>query len=374
MGKHKRRKSTSEIEIDGIEMLGNGVVKNTKTEKKQRIGFGRNVVKNNKTVVMEKRCTDVTPRFLTKIQREESANKLKEAKKIAKRVANEEKRRDKLAGSEVKRVETRAGKRWHELNASFPWLKFALVALVLILPWHEATMMREARDIEGAQYGEVALVTPPKAAVSVQERDLTGKKLVALTFDDGPSAGTTGRLLDILREKQVKATFFVVGTMAQQAPELVKREEQEGHEVASHTLAHNNLARMSSDAIKGEQAAFEGAMNEILGRRMELMRPPYGSVNDTVRSTVEQPMIMWSVDPQDWKDRNAGTVRSRVRAATYDGAIVLMHDIHASTVDAVAGIIDDLRADGYEFLTVSELAEVRGVKMENGVTYGSFRP
>ena len=180
MGKHKRRKSTSEIKIDGIEMLGNGVVKNTKTDKKQRIGFGRNVVKNNKTVVMEKRCTDVTPRFLTKIQREESANKLKEAKKIAKRVANEEKRRDKLAGSEVKRVETRAGKRWHELNASFPWLKFALVALVLILPWHEATMMREARDIEGAQYGEVALVTPPKAAVSVQERDLTGKKLVAL--------------------------------------------------------------------------------------------------------------------------------------------------------------------------------------------------
>ena len=85
-------------------------------------------------------------------------------------------------------------------------------------------------------------------------------------------------------------------------------------------------------------------------------------------------MIMWSVDPQDWKDRNTGTVRSRVRAATYDGAIVLMHDIHASTVDAVAGIIDDLRADGYEFLTVSELAEVRGVKMENGVTYGSFRP
>ena len=374
MGKHKRRKSTSEIEIDGIEMLGNGVVKNTKTEKKQRIGFGRNVVKNNKTVVMEKRCTDVTPRFLTKIQREESAKKLKEAKKIAKRVANEEKRCDKLAGSEVKRVGARAGRRWHKLNASFPWLKFALVALVLILPWHEATMMREARDIEGAQYGEVALVTPPKAAVSVHECDLTGKKLVALTFDDGPSASTTGRLLDILREKQVKATFFVVGTMAQQAPELVKREEQEGHEVASHTLAHNNLARMSSDAIKGEQAEFEGVMNEILGRRVELMRPPYGSVNGTVRSTMEQPMIMWSVDPQDWKDRDAGTVRSRVRAATYDGAIVLMHDIHASTVDAVAGIIDDLRADGYEFLTVSELAEVRGVKMENGVTYGSFRP
>ncbi len=350
MGKRKLKKVTSEIEIDGREF----------------------VVKNTETGVMKRR-TDITPRYLTKIQREESAQKLREAKNVAKEVAKHEKERargpEQFSSGRGERRGVGIGRFWQELNASFPWLKFALAVLLVVLPWHEAAMMREARDVEVAQYGVLGLAVPPAPT-----RDLTGKKLVALTFDDGPSSSTTGRLLDILRDKQVKATFFVVGTMAQQAPELVKREEAEGHEVASHTLAHHNLARMSSDAIKSETTVYNEIMQKILGKVPAITRPPYGAMSGAVRTGANQPLILWSVDPEDWKDRKAEIVRERVKTATYDGAIVLMHDIHASTVDAVAGIIDDLRGEGYEFLTVSELAEVRGVDLENGVTYGSFRP
>lgn len=201
----------------------------------------------------------------------------------------------------------------------------------------------------------------------------TGRKVVALTFDDGPSASTTGRLLDILAAKQVKVTFFVLGNMAQKSPEIVKRQVAEGHEVESHTLSHQNLVKLSGTAIQGEIGGADDILRGITGSPAKLVRPPYGSINDTVRANVGKPMILWTVDPEDWKYRNAATVRANVVSKTFDGAIVLMHDIHGTTVDAVGAIIDDLRTAGYEFLTVSEMAAERGVVMQNGVAYGSFR-
>ena len=202
----------------------------------------------------------------------------------------------------------------------------------------------------------------------------TGRKLVALTFDDGPSSVTTGRLLDILKAKGVKATFFVVGNMARKAPELVRREEAEGHEVGSHSVAHQNLSKFGVASLQNDVAEMDRIFMEILGRKVAIMRPPYGAVSTVMRSSLGKPMINWAVDPLDWKYKNAATVRQNVVSATFDGAVVLMHDIHATTVDAVANIIDDLRARGYEFLTVSELAAARGVSLANGVVYYHFKP
>lgn len=201
-----------------------------------------------------------------------------------------------------------------------------------------------------------------------------GKKLVALTFDDGPSTATTGRLLDILKAKGVKATFFVVGSMAIRAPELLKREAAEGHEVGGHSAFHQDLSKVSAADLQADVANMDQIFNDVIGHKMEIMRPPYGAVSDVMRNYLGRPMIYWSVDPLDWKYRNAATVRANVVGSTFDGAIVLMHDIHSSTVDAVAGIIDDLRAQGYEFLTVSELAAARGVGLTSGAVYYSFKP
>lgn len=199
-----------------------------------------------------------------------------------------------------------------------------------------------------------------------------GSKLIALTFDDGPSAATTPRLLDTLQSKGVKATFFVLGTMAQRAPDVLKREQAEGHEVASHTPYHNQLTTLTAAQVRAEALEMDRIFTEILGTVPPFTRPPYGSFNATVGEALGQPMVLWSIDPRDWQDRNASIVCSRVVSAARDGAIILVHDIHATTVDAVPCIIDSLRAQGYEFLTISELAAAKDVPLVNGQAYYSF--
>lgn len=259
----------------------------------------------------------------------------------------------------------------HEINLQYPWLKVALACLMIILPLNEAAQAAKVEEAPSSTMAVALQLTAPRKAAQ-KKRDLAGKKLVALTFDDGPSAATTPRLLDILREKQVPATFFVVGMMAERAPEVLKRERAEGHEIASHSTSHRSLATMSIEEIRADTRWMSEMSKRIAGEEVELVRPPYGAINDTVRNAAQQPMILWSVDPRDWRDKDAETVRTRVREGVYDGAIILLHDIHATSVDAVPEIIDDLRAEGYEFVTVSELAEARGVKLEAGKVYRGF--
>ncbi len=296
------------------------------------------------------------------------------------------------------------GQKLHRINVRLPWLK---IVLLVLLAGSAAVGMEEflrhsvkpavvtttgvendmaeigelkAEQLEGEVREDLAEVAKPVEVdmsvvpIPYEVPDYTGKKLIALTFDDGPSSITTSRLLDILRERGVKATFFVLGNMAQRSPELLKREVAEGHEVGSHTMTHRNLARATVQEISWENEQMNNIFVQILGVAPGIMRPPYGAITDTVRSTVAQPMVIWTIDPEDWKYKDAVAVRSKVVNAAFDGAIILVHDIHASTIDAIPGIIDDLRAQGYEFLTVSDLAKVRGVTLERGWTYGSFRP
>lgn len=262
--------------------------------------------------------------------------------------------------------------RWRRLNRELPWLKFAVLSAAVVLGLWLGVGCWQEIDETGVEasggYAALAVVVP----VTKRGQDLEGKKLVALTFDDGPSAATTGRLLDILAEKGVRATFFVLGPRAEQNPDLLRRQVAE-HEVGSHTMGHIDMTKMSTEAVRADTEQMRGII-EAAGGKLELVRPPYGSVGAAAREGTGTPLMLWTVDPEDWRVREAATVRQRVVGAAFDGAIILMHDIYDSTVEAVGGIIDDLRAQGYEFLTVSELAEVRGVEMVNGVTYGSFRP
>lgn len=217
-------------------------------------------------------------------------------------------------------------------------------------------------------------VTPiaPRPGNEADPEVTPGSKVIALTFDDGPSAATTPRLLDILQGRGVKATFFVLGTMAQRAPGILQREAAEGHEVASHTPYHNQLTNLTPAQVRAEAVEMDRIFTEILGAVPPFTRPPYGSFNAAVGEALGQPMVLWSIDPRDWADRNASVVCSRVVGAAKDGAIILVHDIHATTVDAVPCIIDTLRAQGYEFLTVSELAAAKDVPLVSGAAYYNF--
>lgn len=239
----------------------------------------------------------------------------------------------------------------------------------------EQCRQEDAVEVEQRRQEELALEKEQRAA-QIAAATAEGRPLVALTFDDGPSGATTPRLLDILKEKNVKATFFVLGGTLSARPDISQRAEAEGHEVESHTMTHRNLEKATIGEVQWEVASMNQLFQEKLGHAPRLTRPPYG--NGIRRAEVTQnigtPMIYWSVDTEDWKSRDAAAVQERIRQDTYDGAIVLMHDIYPSTVDAVAGAIDELRTRGYEFVTVEELAKARGVTMANGVTYFNFRP
>jgi peptidoglycan/xylan/chitin deacetylase (PgdA/CDA1 family) len=182
---------------------------------------------------------------------------------------------------------------------------------------------------------------------------------IAITFDDGPHATNTPRLLGMLAQRRIKATFFMVGQCAAEFPDIVKRIAAEGHEVANHSWSHPNLAKMSEEAVRLQLQRTQEAIGQACGITPKVMRPPYGSITDRQRQWITGDLglkiIMWSVDPLDWKNRNAASVARRILAETRPGSIVLAHDIHATTVDAMPEVFDTLLARGFKFVTVSEL-------------------
>lgn len=198
------------------------------------------------------------------------------------------------------------------------------------------------------------------------------KKMVALTFDDGPSPYTP-LVLDTLEKYNAVATFFVVGNRCSTYSSYLKREYALGCEIGTHTYDHAWLNRLSADGVKEEIKKGSDAIIREIGVAPTLMRPPGGCVNDTVRENVGLPMIMWSVDTRDWETRSTPTTITRVVDGAYDGAIILIHDLHQSTAIASQTFIPKLIENGYQLVTVSEMAELRGVTMEAGQSYNSFR-
>lgn len=267
-------------------------------------------------------------------------------------------------------MNTRGRSFFRRIDIRFPWLKLAVVTIIGILAILDLLDLTVSKATD--PYDKIK-IAPMVHHVRIK-RDITGKKLVALTFDDGPSSATTPRLLDILYEKDAPATFFMLGKMARANPDIVKRIEKEGHVVASHTMYHQNLVRIPVKAAKDDIAESKAVFNDILGHGPTFTRPPYGNTNNTVRDNVGTPIILWSVDTLDWKSKNTDEILAVTKEQIHDGAIILMHDIYDTTVDAVSVIIDELRKDGYEFVTVSELAKLRNVNLSNGSIYYNFRP
>lgn len=182
---------------------------------------------------------------------------------------------------------------------------------------------------------------------------------IAMTFDDGPEPKLTPKLLDILKEKGIKATFFVVGQNAAAYPEILKRAVAEGHEIANHSWSHPNFGKMSDPAVNQELQKTHDAIFQATGIKPKLLRPPYGSITKHEREWIHDKfsykIILWDVDPLDWKFRNANHVETEILKQTRPGSIILSHDIHASTVEAMPATLSELQAKGYKFVTVSEL-------------------
>ena len=198
------------------------------------------------------------------------------------------------------------------------------------------------------------------------------KPMIALTFDDGPGA-EAGRILDVLEKYNARATFFMVGPMVNRYPETVKRISDLNCELGNHSTNHPKLTKLDAAGIKKEiQTTTDAIVKATGGKGPTVMRPPFGAVNETVKQTVGFPIIMWSVDTLDWKTRNTQKTIDNVLANAKDASVVLMHDIHKPSVDAAVQLIPKLIEKGYQLVTVSELAEARGIDLQNGVKYSQF--
>jgi peptidoglycan-N-acetylglucosamine deacetylase len=215
---------------------------------------------------------------------------------------------------------------------------------------------------------EPALPTPRETQARAKEPKITFNSVhvdgpyIAMTFDDGPSATLTPKLLDILAAHHIKATFFVLGENVAEHPEIVARAAQEGHEIASHSWSHPNFAKMSLERVRSQLQRTDDAIKNATGKRPTLFRPPYGSITEREKHGIHDEfgydIILWDVDPLDWKRPGPAVVRGRILKETRPGSIVLSHDIHPGTIEAMPSTLDELEAKGFKFVTVSELIDM----------------
>ncbi|WP_326716563.1 polysaccharide deacetylase family protein [Vagococcus jeotgali] len=181
------------------------------------------------------------------------------------------------------------------------------------------------------------------------------RKLVALTFDDGPNDGSSVQILDTLKKHDVKATFFVLGNMVENYPDTLKRIADEGHEIGNHSYDHSDLSTLDQASVKKQIDVTNDAVEKITGKRPTMLRPPYGAYNETVTNATDMDIALWNVDTLDWQSRNSDAILGQVKAQPFTQAVVLMHDIHDTSADALENVILYYKDQGYTFVPASEL-------------------
>lgn len=181
------------------------------------------------------------------------------------------------------------------------------------------------------------------------------KPKIAITFDDGPHPKFTPQLLDGLKKREVKASFFVIGNLVEKNPDIIKRQKEEGHLIGNHTYNHVDIGKLSDEKAKEEIQKTSKAIREITGEETEFVRPPFGIWQKKLEQEMQMLPVLWSVDPLDWTTENADEIVNKVVTKVKENDIILLHDCYQSSVDAALRIIDMLKKEGYEFVTVDEM-------------------
>lgn len=187
-----------------------------------------------------------------------------------------------------------------------------------------------------------------------EETDLSEKK-IAITFDDGPHPVYTEELLEGLKERGVRATFFVLGEKAKEHPEIIRQMEEDGHIIGNHTYTHIQLRKSNREKFRDELVLTNEVISGITGEEVQYVRPPYGTWDKKLEEELNMFPVLWNVDPNDWCTGNADKVTRRIVDKAKENSIILLHDCYQSSVDAALASIDILTEEGYEFVTVEEL-------------------
>lgn len=252
----------------------------------------------------------------------------------------------------------------------------AAVVLVLVLIGIKVASTVQSRNEQKRaeealnQQQEKMVETPPVEEPTPPPTPVPKDKAVALTFDDGPSRDNDGKIIETLQANGAHATFFVLGNRARVDGDIMQMITGAGCEIASHSWDHPQLSKIKWEKVKSQLKRTDDIVAKLLnGYQITLLRPPYGSISKTMRKKIDKPMILWSLDTLDWKTRNAKKIFNRVKKEVKDGDIILMHDIHPETAEALTKIVPWLSEQGYDMLTVSELMERKGKKLEAGKAY-----
>lgn len=250
-------------------------------------------------------------------------------------------------------------------NATKPiWINFANYSLTdhtLTIYYDSGTLSKNIKAIKAVHIplSSINSILAQPYKVKVKKTVKKPTKVVALTFDDGPSNTVTPKVLKVLKKHHAKATFFMVGNQVNAHPKMAKQVFDDGHEIGNHSYSHANLKQLSNANIKSQLSRTNKAIKKATGHNPTLFRPPYGSVDKRVRAQTKLPTILWSVDTRDWEHRNSKKLLSYVKKYTYPGAIVLMHDIHMPTANGLDNVLTYLEKQGYTFVTVSELNKMK---------------
>lgn len=234
---------------------------------------------------------------------------------------------------------------------------FVNILMLSVVTFSETINMLEKKQEPNTTKSINKNIEVPKVDCSESEQTQKLKKAIAITFDDGPNEITTPKILDILKSKNIQATFFMLGENVSRNKEIVKRIFDSGHEIGNHSFSHRQLTLLSDEEIEREISNTDQEIRKITGVTPSYIRPPYGSVNKIIANIGKRPFIEWSVDSRDWESKNKEAIINEVKNQVYPGSILLFHDIQAATVEALPEVIDYLYSQNYELVTIGQLLQ-----------------
>lgn len=277
--------------------------------------------------------------------------------------------------SERRRNRRRSGLIFGNIALALGIVVVVLVIRVIALGTPNADKEKAAHKIaEKATATPIATPTAsptatPNGADHWIRKDLDASKpMIAFTFDDGPYAKVTRRILKALNKSNGRATFFVVGNRVPEFSETLALQYEQGNQIGSHTFDHKDLSKMKAKKIKWEINKTNQKVSKVIGCNTTALRPPYGNVSDTMRKTIKTPMYYWSIDSEDWKSRNANSIVKRCKDAK-DGDIILMHDLYPTTADAVERLAPYFVKKGFQLVTLDEMFYYKHKDAEPGNVY-----
>lgn len=201
----------------------------------------------------------------------------------------------------------------------------------------------------------------------------SSKKTIALTFDDGPNGQKTKKLVELLNQNKMHATFFMVGNRMSSEKNTVLEVLKNGNEIGSHSYNHQNLTRLKKEELLEEENLTNQIYKDITGNDLKLLRPPYGNINSLMKENLNYVFINWNIDTEDWRYRNVDHIFNEVITKVKDGDIILMHDLYDTTIEAVEKLLPELYVNGYQVVTITELANLKGKNLEYGQVYRSIK-